>query len=269
MLVSGRGGDAMPGSRAFALVGLLILLVPGARGAAAGPVRAPAGIVSGATRSAPGAAPPAAPEAAFSTAAPSLPDTLHDPDRIPLASDAGYRLPRDYPALEIGFGLRTWNPDVSGLAPVYGKTPTFPLSPLVCSVVTLSLSDVWAVQADAGTTFTRDRNYAYQGLLGLVVRPSLGSAATLRPFLGAGVTACSFHGEESETASEGGKTGFYAHAGTSFRLSPGSSLEIYAGYCWYSPVTTEFSIGGAPEERVQLKVELSTLILGARVQWNE
>jgi hypothetical protein len=205
------------------------------------------------------------------TGAPSSPagsDSLVAPGAIPLAPDKGYRWPRAYPRLDVGLGLRTFHPDLSGLAGVYGGTPRFNLSPSACVMVELACSEGIGIQLDAGQVIKGGKDEASQGLAGLVsyLRPF--ANRDIRPHLGAGVAVCSFHGDGSTYAIDAGATGFYISAGLELQLRRSGALDLYGGYCSYPRVSTTHLEGeGSGNSPVKASVDLSNVILGFRFKY--
>jgi hypothetical protein len=204
-----------------------------------------------------------------SLAAPNLPPhgLLDSTRAVPPASADKYRMSRDYPCVDIGFGLRTFSPDLSGLSKVYGGTPSFGLSPIVSGVVELACTENFGAQVDAGASFASGDNQAYQGLAGLEYRCRPSSSPDLRLCFGAGVAVCSFRGESSLIIAEGGATGFYTSAGLGYPLGRDRTMEIYAGYCSYPRVSTVFPSYATPETPgINASVKLSSVIVGLRLK---
>jgi hypothetical protein len=194
-------------------------------------------------------------------------DSLDGTHAVPPASADEYRMPRDYPCLDIGFGLRTFSPDLSGLRNVYGGTPSFGLSPLVSGVVELACTEKFGAQVDAGASFASGDNQAYQGLAGLVYRCHPSSNPDFWLCFGAGVAACSFRGQTSSIITEAGATGYYTSAGLGYPLGRDRTMEIYAGYCSYPRVSTVFPSYAPPETPgIDASVKLSSVIVGLRLK---
>ena len=189
--------------------------------------------------------------------------------RIPLAPSKGYACPRHYPSLDVGLGLRTFAPDMSGLSGVYGGTPRFGFSTLLSGVVEIGVSDLFSFQADAGTTLTSE-NQGYQGLAGIAFSLRSFSNPNLRTRFGAGVAICSFKAEVFHIITEAGATGLYACGGLEYLPLPHTAFEIYGGYTLYPRVSTltDLRIGPGPYDQVfHASVDFSRVIIGLRFKW--
>lgn len=187
---------------------------------------------------------------------------------IPLAPAAGYRLPRKYPRLDLGAGVRTFNPDLSGLSNAYDGTPSFGLSPMFCWMIELACADVVGLQADAGVIPSNDTREAFQGTAGLVAYLHPFANPALRPCLGAGVAVCSFRAEADDIITVAGETGFYVTAGLEYLLGPDAALNFYSGYCSYPRVSTtyvDYSVSGGQE--IDVSLDLSNVTFGLRLKW--
>lgn len=197
----------------------------------------------------------------------AVPDWRTDPDALPLAPAGALRFPRRYPSLDLGVGIRHLNPDLSGLAEVYGGTPSFRLSPIICGVVEIALSDVVALQLDAGASLAGGESTGYQGLAGIMFQPRLFPDPDLRVGLGGGVAVCWFHGESSGITTEAGATGYYLCAGLERRLDADSAVELYGGYSSYPRVSTDYASASDPESAlIPASVDFSQAVVGLRLK---
>jgi hypothetical protein len=196
---------------------------------------------------------------------PESPDSLPGVGAIPLAPAQGYHFPRAYPCLDVGFGLRTFSPDLSGLSQVYGATPSFGLSPVLCGVVEIGCSGTLGIQVNAGRSLGGGSNEGYQGLAGPLLYLHPFSNPGLRPCLSAGVAICSFRGSTTEQSivTVAGATGFYASAGLEYRLARGRAIAIYAGYCSYPRVSSSYTGGG---QAIDAAVDFSSAIIGIQLE---
>ena len=188
------------------------------------------------------------------------PDGSAPADTIPLASARGYHFPREYPCLDAGAGLRTFNPDLSGLSGIYDGTPSFNLSPLFCIVIELACSNVISIQLDSGISLASSEYKAAQGIAGPIFYFHPFSNPDLRLWLGTGVAVCSFKGEESGLITGAGANGFCATAGLECPLGQSHALDVYGGYCSYPRVSGTY-------QQSKPSVDFSNVIVGLRLKW--
>ncbi len=180
---------------------------------------------------------------------------------IPFAPARGQPFPRRYPALDLGFGLRTFSPRLSDLSEVYGHTPSFRLNPMLSASVEVAFSRTFGVLGDAGVSVMSTESSAAQGMVGLVAYFPASSSRQLRPYLGAGLALCSMSGKDSGTITDAGATGWFGRAGVEYPLGPGAALDLFGGYCAYPRVFTDTYLAGQP---TRISLDLSSVVVGLR-----
>lgn len=188
------------------------------------------------------------------------------PGRIPLAPGAEYETPLTYPRLRLGIGLRSFHPDLSGLRPVYGKTPSVPLSAVWTILLEVDVSRTLGIQFDGGAIFASDSTRGFHALCGPLVYPDLGLGGTWRPFVGGGLSASRYTATIDDYVTDGAATGWYVMAGLLTSHASDVAFQLYGGYSSSSPVSTDF-YGGGFEPPVRVSADLSTLMIGIRVLW--
>jgi hypothetical protein len=104
--------------------------------------------------------------------------TLHGDESLPLASEFGVHIPRYYPSLAFGIGLRTLSPDLSGLTAATG-TPATSTSILLDFLPELLVTEEIGVQIDLG--FGEGPTYTSGVTMVLYTHPF--DDPDLRPFL--------------------------------------------------------------------------------------
>ena len=181
--------------------------------------------------------------------------------KIPFSPERGQPFPRRYPALDLGFGLCTFSPNLSDLSAVYGHTPSFGLNPMFSASVEIAFSRTFGVLGDAGSSLMAAESRAAQGTVGLVAHLPPFSSRQLRPFLGAGVALCSMSGNDSETITDAGATGWFGRAGVEYPLGPSAALDLYGGYYAYPRVSTDTYVAGQP---TRISFDLSNVVVGLR-----
>ena len=185
------------------------------------------------------------------------------PGRIPLAPGAEYERPLTYPRLRLGIGLRSFHPDLSGLRPVYGKTPSVLLSAVWTVLLEVDISRTLGIQFDGGTIFASEKTEGFHALCGPVVYPDLGLGGAWRPFMGGGLSASRYTATIDDYVSDGAATGWYVMAGLLTSRWSDVAVQLYGGYSSSSPISTNFY--GAGIDPVRVSVDLSTLMIGFRV----
>ena len=73
--------------------------------------------------------------------------TPYGAEPLPLARVSGLHLPRYYPCFAFAFGLRTFAPDVSGLAPAMGAAPRMDISPVIDILPEFLITEEIGIQA--------------------------------------------------------------------------------------------------------------------------
>lgn len=190
--------------------------------------------------------------------------------KLPLAPAEGYPYPRYFPAVDFGFGLRTYSPDVSGLAGVFGRDPDLGLSPLLSGIFEIGFAEAFAIQLEGGSSVGGEK--AFQGSLGGVYYIPLSSSKKVRAFVGAAMIFCSLDSRYSGIVVNGGGSGFSGTAGLQLLLGTVAAAEVYAGYSSLPEVTTlytDWSPSGAERVSVPASVKLSSPVLGLRVKFLE
>jgi hypothetical protein len=188
------------------------------------------------------------------------------PLALPLAPAEGYSYPRYFPSLDLGIGLHTYAPDLSGLSKVFGKTPSLGISPLVTGIAELAIAEAFAIQIEGGLSMRKGK--AYQGALGGAYYIPLGSSGEVHAFLGAAILICSLGAEQSGIRVEGGGAGFSGTAGVEIMLGTTAATDIYAGFCSLPEVATSFNDWVSPTQRtsVPASIKLSSLVFGLRIK---
>jgi len=180
---------------------------------------------------------------------------------IPFARAQGRPFPRQYPALDLGFGLCTFSPNLSGLSEVYGRTPSFGLNPMLSASVEIAFSRNVGALGDAGFSLMGSESDAAQGMVGLVAYLPAFSSRQLRPSFCVGVALCSMSGRESETITDTGATGWFGRAGVEVPLGHSAALDLFGAYCAYQGVHTDAFVAGQP---TRVSLDLSNVVFGLR-----
>ncbi len=189
------------------------------------------------------------------------------PLALPLAPAEGYPYPRYFPSLDLGIGLHTYAPDLSGLSKVFGKTPSLGISPLVFGIAELALAEAFAIQIEGGLSIGGQNSY--QGSLGGAYYIPLGSSREVHAFLGAAILICSLSAEQSGIRVEGGGAGFSGTAGVEIKLGTTAATDFYAGFCSLPEIATSFDDWVSPTQRtsVPASIKLSSLLFGLRIKF--
>jgi len=164
-------------------------------------------------------------------------------------------------AIELGIGLRTFNPDLSGLASAFEHTPSSVLTVVVSALIEADISKVGGIQLDAGPLLSTAGLSGCQGLLGVILYPPLLIRPAHRVFLNGGMSAASFSYEKSDLIAKAGHSGWYAGAGWERRLGRDREVQFYGAYS-SAPRVSKNSSGGSAW------VDVSSVMVGARIKWH-
>lgn len=195
---------------------------------------------------------------------------------LPLARVSGLHMPRYYPCLAFAFGMRSFAPDLSGLAPATGKAPRMDISPVIDIVPEFLITEEIGIQADAGIS---PGDKCYTASLSLVLYAHPFEDPGWRPFLEGGYFQSSIGGSVSgHDVSVGGSAsgvdfsmgggGLRLGAGIEFHL--GSTVGIVLDVCYentgrISAVFTDWQEG--QQVNVPVSVDLSSLQFGVRIKF--
>jgi len=188
---------------------------------------------------------------------------------IPFAPPESLRYPRYYPALDFGLGLRTYSPDLSGTAKLFGKTPSFGISPLASGFVEVRIADAFAIQAEGAVSLggTACNQFTAGGSYFVPLVPT----GSVQLFVNASVLLCSFRAESSGLVVEAGGSGFAGTAGVEFTLGQSGAVDVYGTWCSLPTIGTTFvrRISSTEQERIPASINLSSLIFGLRLVFFE
>jgi hypothetical protein len=194
--------------------------------------------------------------------------------KLPLAQAEGHRYPRRFPALNLGLGIRTYSPDFSGLAGVFGTTSSFGSSPLLTCIAEMTVADALGIQLEGAMAFGEGKSY--QGSVGGAYYVPLLSSGTLRAFVGAGVLWGSINEEKSGIRVEGGGIGFSGTAGVQIQLGHDGAVDLFGGFYSLPQVATTFTDYRTPPQgttpvmvTIPASVKLSSVIFGLRLKFLE
>ncbi len=184
---------------------------------------------------------------------------------LPLAPAERYPYPRYFPALDFGIGLRTYDPDLSGLTGVFGKVPSLGLSPFVSAITEIALTEAFALQLEGGMSVGGEE--AFQGSIGGIYYVPLTSSKKVRAFLEAAILLCSFNARQSGIIVEGGGAGASVTAGLQLLLGTSMAVDIYAGYSALPEVNTQFTDYSSTSTGIPASVDMSSAMFGLRIKF--
>ena len=217
----------------------------------------------------PGVNPPplwSATAAAVQLRTPKPPGFPKNVGTLPLAPAEGYPYPRYFPAIHIGLGMRTFNPDFSGLAAALQKTPSLGVSPLMTGLVEIAIIEAISIQAEGGVSIGGEESF--QGSIGAVYYLPLNSTRSVRLFAGAAFFGWNFSALLSGIRVDGGQSGFCGTAGVEIHVNQAAAVDLYGGYCPLPTVSTIFyDYQRSPQsaQAVPASVKFSSLLLGLRI----
>jgi hypothetical protein len=147
--------------------------------------------------------------------------TAHGDESLPLAPVIDQHMPRYYPSLALGIGLRTISPDLSGLTAATG-TPAISEGILLDFLPELLVTGEIGVQVDLG--FGRGPTYTSGATIVLYAHPF--ENPDLRPFLELGGVWTFITGDLGP-GPQNGHMGYFRTAGGGVRA--GAGIEIISG----------------------------------------
>jgi len=180
---------------------------------------------------------------------------------IPLAADPGYPRMRRYPTFDLGIGIRSFGPDLSGMSGVFLSLPSV-TNPLLTFSFEVAISEVFALLADGAHTASEPE--VGEGLIGAIYYVQPFEDHDVRPYISAGIAICSIEIRSGPYA-DAGATGFFGNVGLEFRAFP-VALDVYAGYHGFPTVSTTWIDPYAAGTPVGASLNLSSFVFGLRLK---